>query len=83
MTRVRIFTKPAQIARPISILMFLILLIFIGLDSLLPERITRYGLRLALFIFNSSFLISSNVGYESTLSIILNKSLLSFIKNRS
>ena len=63
--------------------MFLILLAFTRFNSLLPERITRYGLGLALFMFNSPFLISFNIDHKSTLSIILDKPLFSFIKNRS
>ena len=63
--------------------MSLVLLVFIRLNNLLPERVTRYGLKLALFIFNSPPLITPNISYESTLSIILSKSLLSFIKDRS
>ena len=62
--------------------MFLVLLVFTGFNSLLPERVTRYRLGLTLFIFNSP-LISFNVGYKSTLSIILGKPLLYFIKDRS
>ena len=64
-------------------LIFLILLVFIRLNNLLFERITRYKLGLTLFIFNNLSLIPSNISYESTLSIILDKPLLSFTKNRS
>ena len=83
MIRVGIFTKPEQVTRLISMLMSLILLVFIRLDSPLSKRVTRYRLRLTLFIFNSPSLIPSNIGYKSTLSIILNKPSLSLIKDRS
>ena len=63
--------------------MFLILLALIRLDNPLFKRVTRYGLGLALFMFNSPPLIPSNIGYESTLSIILSKPSFFPIKNRS
>ena len=83
MIRIKTFTKPAQVIRPISILISLILSAFTRLNNPSPERITRYRLRLTLFILNNPPLIPSNVDYKSTLSIILNKPLLSPIKDRS
>ena len=64
-------------------LISLVLLVSIRLDSPLLKRINRYRLKLALFILNNPFLISFNIGYKSTLSIILNKPSLSSTKNRS
>ena len=69
--------------RLIIILIFLILSAFIRLNDPLPERITRYRLRLTLFIFNNPSLIPPIIGYKSTLSIILGKLLFFSIKNRS
>ena len=59
------------------------LLALIRLNNFLVKRVTRSKLGLALFIFNNPPLIPSNMGYKSTLSIILGKPLLSFTKNRS
>ena len=81
--RVKALIEPEQVARPISILIFLVLSASIKFDNLLPERVTRYRLGLALFMLNSPLLILPNIGYESTLSIILDKPSLSFIKDRS
>ena len=64
-------------------LVSLILLASTRLNNPPPKRVTRHGLKLALFIFNSPPLISSNVSYKSTLSIILDKPSLSLIKDRS
>ena len=59
------------------------LLIFTRLDNPLFKRVNRYRLELTLFVLNSPPLITPNIGYESTLSIILGKPLLFLIKDRS
>ena len=82
-TRIEVLIKPEQVIRPISILISLILLVFTRLNNPLLKRIIRYRLKLTLFIFNNPPLILFNISYKSTLSIILDKPLLSFTKDRS
>ena len=63
--------------------MSLVLLTFTRLNNPLSKRITRYKLKLTLFMLNNPPPIPSNISYKSTLSIILNKPLFFFIKDRS
>ena len=63
--------------------MFLVLLAPTRLNNPLLKRVNRYRLGLALFMLNSPPLITPNIGYKSTLSIILSKPSLSLTKDRS